>query len=85
MAETMATMVTHDSHTLKRVVMVGMFFHMPLESNWIVDWPIRCALLINASSVDHCLLWIEIRVDEVSVFFLSWIYSHKGHWFKWII
>jgi len=27
------TMVTHDSHTLKRVVMVGMFFHMPLESN----------------------------------------------------
>jgi hypothetical protein len=29
----MATMVTHGSHTLKRVVMVGMFFHMPLESN----------------------------------------------------
>jgi len=51
MAETMATMVTHDSHTLKRVVMVGMFFHMPLESNWIVDWPIGCVTLCF---VDQC-------------------------------
>jgi len=49
--ETMATMVTHDNHMLKRVVMVDMFFHMPLESNWIVDWPIGCVTLCF---VDQC-------------------------------